>query len=95
MITGDACLTACHVAAQVRFAPASARSNVVAPSPVQYITVQYSTVQHITSFYGSSCANNGEGALNTPVIQYSTSDGQRKTPLCLDPESLMQTEGMA
>eukprot|EP00959_Pyramimonas_sp_CCMP1952_P438975 9190091-Pyramimonas_sp.AAC.2 len=21
---------------------------------------------HITSFYGSSCANNGEGALNTP-----------------------------
>ena len=21
---------------------------------------------HITSFYGSSCANNGKGALNTP-----------------------------
>ena len=27
-------------------------------------------VRNITSFYGSSCANNGKGALNTPDVSY-------------------------
>eukprot|EP00976_Prorocentrum_cordatum_P076577 1182364-Prorocentrum_minimum.AAC.1 len=35
------------------------------------------TCNNINSFYGSSCANNGKGALNTPETQSDEGKGHR------------------
>eukprot|EP00976_Prorocentrum_cordatum_P067698 1178854-Prorocentrum_minimum.AAC.2 len=36
------------------------------------ITTLVCNIKNLTSFYGSSCANNGKGALNTPEIHHGS-----------------------